>query len=312
MACFLDVEAMDSDDLFGSSVGKGSVGSLESFIVGDSDVETSSYADSDDAESVGSQCKRRSTRSSTINYKRARSSVQVGNGSEGDEGEDEEEVARTGDEESSVHGGSEHVTSLTGKKRGRGRPRGPACVKGIAAAAAGSAAAAPSPRMEDEIPGSERFPVTNYSVTITKPSSDVGPTSLDIVDVFMKKYCLQGGAATEVGKRAHRFHLQCLMRLKYPRTDIYKKKLQTFIKALLPGRGVGYKVFAKPLAAAQSFKAMIGYILKDEGEPYFQVRFHNIKRYFLYRNFTFVASVTFHLSLYVGAKSRLVDSSTWG
>jgi hypothetical protein len=53
---------------------------------------------------------------------------------------------------------------------------------------------------------------------------------------------------------------------------------------------------------------MIGYILKDEGEPYFQVRFHNIKRYVL--NITFVASVTFHLSLYVEAKSMLVDSST--
>jgi hypothetical protein len=35
--------------------------------------------------------------------------------------------------------------------------------------------------------GSERFPVTNYSITITKPSTDVGPTSLDIVDEFMKK-----------------------------------------------------------------------------------------------------------------------------
>jgi hypothetical protein len=249
MACFFDREAKDSDDLFDSSDGEGSVGLMESFIVRDSDVESSSYADSDNAESVGSQCKRRSTRSSTINFKRARSSVQVGYGSEGDEGEDEKEVARTGDKESSMHGGSEHVTSVTGKKTGRGRPRGPGVKrKGIPepAAAAGSPAAAPSPRMEDEIPGSERFQVTNYSVTITKPSSNVGPTSLDIVDIFMKKYCLQGGAATEVGKRAHRFHLQCLMRLKYPRTDIYKKKMQSFIKALLPGRGVGTRYSPSP------------------------------------------------------------------
>ena len=48
------------------------------------------------------------------------------------------------------------------------------------------------------------------------------------------------------------------------------------IRALLPGGPKGYKIMVKPLAKAQTFPAMIGYITKDSGRPSFQIRTHNV------------------------------------
>ena len=269
MACFLSTEANKlADDIFGSSSDdddEGSIGSLAQFIVNDDDeIEDSDYS--------GSSALTEENRYRSRTSKNMRG---IGYTSDDDGGGEDD------DNSAAVDGwAARDVETPVVKKRGRPPSAGSKAGQKRAAlkkAKSGSADAILG-NEDDELPGAERFPVFNYSITITKPGGDVGSQVLDLVDSFMKSHCLQGGAATEVGKRAHRFHLQCLMRMKYPSSKIYIKKIQAHLKSLLPGKGVGYKVFAKPLAPSQTFKAMLGYILKDEGEPWFQVRFFNVKR----------------------------------
>ena len=170
-------------------------------------------------------------------------------------GESGSDVYVSSDDSSALSGHTEQVQEGTQvqpvRKRKRGRPP--------------SSSKASNSKRLSEVPGDPRFEASNWSVTVSRPSDDIAVSTIDIIDDFMKEYCLAGGAATEVGKRAFRFHLQCLFRLKYPTSDLYKKKLQTFIRRLLPGKGVGYRIHAKPLAGTQTFTAMLGYILKDEG-----------------------------------------------
>lgn len=80
--------------------------------------------------------------------------------------------------------------------------------------------------------------------------------------------------STEVGRRAFNLHGQGIFVLRYGKTDAYIKELNKSIRALLPCKGVGYKIMIKPLESSQSISAMVGYCLKDSGEAHFDVRSH--------------------------------------
>lgn len=122
------------------------------------------------------------------------------------------------------------------------------------------------------------FPVTEWSLTITKNKSDVALNTIDILAVFMEKYCLKGGISTEVGSRVFQLHLQGVLRLHWPKTEERIKELQKFIKAMLPERGKLYRVNLKPLQGGQTFVVMLGYCTKDAGKPHYQLRTHNVSR----------------------------------
>jgi hypothetical protein len=110
---------------------------------------------------------------------------------------------------------------------------------------------------------------------------DIALSTLDVIDLFHQNYCIKGGVSTEVGSRAHKLHLQGIFRTRYPTAQQFQKEMNKFVKALLPSKGKGYRVLAKPLARTQDFVTMCGYILKDEGQPWFQHRVFNIPRYHL-------------------------------
>ena len=100
---------------------------------------------------------------------------------------------------------------------------------------------------------------------------------IDIIQQFHERCCIKGGVSTEVGKRAHNLHLQGVFRTKFPRTPSDAKAMCTFVKRLLPVSS-GFRVLCKPLGHGQDFTVMCGYILKDEGQPWFQHRAFNIPR----------------------------------
>ena len=86
---------------------------------------------------------------------------------------------------------------------------------------------------------------------------------LDVVLAWTRQFCIRGAWATEVGQKAFKFHLQGIFEVRYPKSPIFKKKLQKIIRALLgPRKGQGYKVNVKPLVDGQTFTAMIGYVTK--------------------------------------------------
>ena len=93
-------------------------------------------------------------------------------------------------------------------------------------------------------PGSERYPLTEWSLTATRTGKDVHTSALDTIYSFYKAHCTKGGVSTEVRSRAHRFHLQGVFKSKFPTDDKAKKYLCSFIRNLLP-KGSGYRVQAK-------------------------------------------------------------------
>ena len=86
-----------------------------------------------------------------------------------------------------------------------------------------------SPKKE-KLPGDISFPVSSWSLTITKNKDDVPLIVLEIMYEFIQQYCLKGAVSTEVGPRAHHYHIQGMMTLHYPTTPPFKK---SFSKANL-------------------------------------------------------------------------------
>jgi len=69
-----------------------------------------------------------------------------------------------------------------------------------------------------------------------------------------------------------------VFRIKYAKTPKHCKALMKLIKAYLPGNGKGHRIQVKPLKESQSFAGMLGYILKDDGQPWFSIHSFNIPR----------------------------------
>ena len=124
--------------------------------------------------------------------------------------------------------------------------------------------------------GHRSFPLSNYSLTISKGSVDVPYETLDIIESFLKRDTQKGGAATEVGARNHNLHIQSAFSIHYPKTEISQKLLAKHIRSLLPEQGKGFKVQCKPFTLGQTWDAMLGYITKDQGRPSYEIRVHNI------------------------------------
>jgi hypothetical protein len=61
---------------------------------------------------------------------------------------------------------------------------------------------------DDKPPGHSSYPITCWSITVSKTKSDVSVSLLSIFHNWITAFCLRGAAATEVGKRAFNFHLQ--------------------------------------------------------------------------------------------------------
>jgi hypothetical protein len=126
-------------------------------------------------------------------------------------------------------------------------------------------------KIEEKIIGHPTFPVSDFSLTITKSKGDVAVVALDIVyEEFIKPFCIKGAIATEVGTRAHNLHLQGVFKARYPtnREEQIKKKF--------PYNGTQYRVNVKPFGNKQNFNAMIGYVTKDHGQTHYQLRSHNV------------------------------------
>ena len=127
-------------------------------------------------------------------------------------------------------------------------------------------------------PGFPQYPLSSWSLTVSKIRDDVSLASLDAVFDFIFTFCNKGGLSTEVGSRAHRLHLQGVFQTLFPTAPDAAKVLTLFVKSFLADNGKGYRIVCKPLARGQNFTTMCGYITKDEGRPWFQCRVHNIPR----------------------------------
>ena len=146
---------------------------------------------------------------------------------------------------------------------------------------------------QDKEPGHPTYPLNNFSLTISKCKGDVPLTLLEVIHNWIVNHCEKGGVATEVGKRAFNFHLQALLSIKWPRTKQYVTKLSKHLKSLLP-KSAGYKLLA--LFSKKKFLnffssdffqknfilfyfiyfLLAGYITKDQGQPHYHIRVHNI------------------------------------
>ena len=132
--------------------------------------------------------------------------------------------------------------------------------------------------LETRVPGDQRFPLSDWSLTVTVRGDDVSKTAIDHAYDFLERYCLKGLVSTEVGSRAFRYHLQGVFRTRYPDGPRDQKLLATFIKDLMPEGGFCYSVMCKPLAGRHCFTTMLGYCLKDDGMDWFRCRMFNVTR----------------------------------
>ena len=80
-----------------------------------------------------------------------------------------------------------------------------------------------SPSFKD--PGDVSYPVSTWSLTITRTGEDVPIELMDIMEEFLKSFCIKGGIATEVGSRIHMLHIQGVFSLRYPTTAPFKAQL---------------------------------------------------------------------------------------
>jgi hypothetical protein len=80
----------------------------------------------------------------------------------------------------------------------------------------------------DHLPGFCQYPFTERSLTVSK----LDISALTLMYKFLEQHCSKGAISTEVGKRAHNLHLQGVFQTKYPKTEVFKKKLNKFLKTI--------------------------------------------------------------------------------
>ena len=80
---------------------------------------------------------------------------------------------------------------------------------------------------------------------------------------FIVSFCNRGRISTDVGKRAHRLHLQEVFQTLFPTSPVACKDVTPFfIKSFLKDNWKGYCVVCKPLARSQSFISCVDTLLK--------------------------------------------------
>ena len=124
--------------------------------------------------------------------------------------------------------------------------------------------------------GHSSLPLNSFSLTISKIKGDVDPSLLDGVQAVLQPISTKFVLGLEVGIRAFNMHIQGVISLLMPKTDVYVRELKTIIKQVLPLRGKGFKIQIKPFSIGQTFSSMIGYCTKDQGKGHYQFRVHNV------------------------------------
>ena len=124
--------------------------------------------------------------------------------------------------------------------------------------------------------GHSSLPLNSFSITISKIKGDVDPLLLDAVQAVLQPISTKFVLGLEVGIRAFNMHIQGVVSLLMPKTDIYVRELKAVIKQVLPMKGRGFKIQIKPFSVGQTFSSMIGYCTKDQGKGHYQFRVHNV------------------------------------
>lgn len=80
----------------------------------------------------------------------------------------------------------------------------------------------------------------------------------------------------EVGAKNYKQHVQGVVSILMPKSQVYINVLRKMIRNCLPLGGKSHKIQIKPLQPGQTFLSMIGYCTKDQGRPHYQFRSFNV------------------------------------
>eukprot|EP01036_Dinobryon_divergens_P024763 gene24763-33238_t len=106
-----------------------------------------------------------------------------------------------------------------------------------------------SPLVAEKQPGDVSFPLTCWSLTVTRSGVDIHTSLLDNMNQFLHDGVFE---------------------MHYP-PKLYQKLGKFIKKTYIPRRGVGHKVNVKALSKTQTFSAMIGYVTKDFDKAHYSV-----------------------------------------
>ena len=105
--------------------------------------------------------------------------------------------------------------------------------------------------------GHSSFPLDSFSLTMSRVKGDVDPSLLDAVQAVLEPISNKFVIGLEVDIRAFNVHIQRVISLLMPKTDIYVRELKSAIKQVLPLRGRGFKIQIKPFSVGQTFSSRI-------------------------------------------------------
>ena len=114
-------------------------------------------------------------------------------------------------------------------------------------------------------------------MTLSKSKGHVFPGWLKIIHDWMLLRCKAGAAALERGGKQQHLHLQIILRMHIHEQDMnaLRDELKTVV-GWRRGDGSGVYCSVKEFAPGQSWSTMLGYLHKDQTQPHFDVRLHNI------------------------------------
>lgn len=128
-----------------------------------------------------------------------------------------------------MDGGESFVenTSTTLNKRPRGRPPGKSAKKTTNEVTPddNNRKRNKSNCQSYEPVGWSQYPISLFSLTITKKKDDVPSTLLSTINSWAVEHCTKAAFATEVGTRAFKLHIQGVFECHFPKTTDYMKLL---------------------------------------------------------------------------------------
>ena len=135
----------------------------------------------------------------------------------------------------------------------------------------------PTPSPNARFTVNTSLPLLMLSVTLSKQKGHVLPAWLALVFAWMQLRCVAGAAALERGGKNQNLHVQIMLHMHICEQDIDALKLE--LKSLVGwrrGDGSGTYCAAKEFGAGQTWAMMLGYLHKDQHQPHFNVKLHNI------------------------------------
>lgn len=137
----------------------------------------------------------------------------------------------------------------------------------------------PSPTDADTRSDPERFPLSQWSITVSARRGNVPGSWFDEFKTFMETLGVHGGAvALEMGRNESKLHLQAVMRLHWPTTDEWANHLKKLLRGALLGANVpGASIMSvSPFKREQRWGPMLGYVQKDRKQPHYKIRAVNV------------------------------------